>query len=105
MRTLRCYISENSRFTPAVFHCQAVVKYIELRYDGEASSAQGIFIGETCWETEKTGNRMHDDSAIHKLSMDTRTTRIKNKWKIKIKKEVKHYISNGGGRGVKGPKP
>ena len=70
MRSLRCHISENSRFTPAVFHYQGVVKCTKLRYDGETSSAQRIFVGKTCWETEKTGNRTHDDSGIHKLSKE-----------------------------------
>jgi len=46
---------------------------------------------------------MHVDSAIHKLSTDIGTRRIQNKRKIKTKKEAKHYVSNGGGRGVKGP--
>ena len=103
MRSLRCHISEGPRFTPVVFHCQGVVKYTQLRYDGEASSARRIFVGETFWETKKTGYRMHDDSAIHKLSKEIRSRRIQSKWKSK--KEAKCYISNGGGRRVRGPNP
>ena len=103
MRSLRCHISENSRFTPSVFHCQGVVKYTQLRYDGEASSAQRIFVGKTGWEIEKTRYRVHDDSAIHKLSKEIWSRKIQSK--RKIKKETKYYVSNGGGRGVKGPKP
>jgi hypothetical protein len=48
---------------------------------------------------------MHDDNAIHKLSMDIPTRRIESKRKIKIKKKAKHYVLNGGGRFVKGPNP
>jgi ketosteroid isomerase-like protein len=57
---------------PADFYCQDVVQfpYTELQYNGEASSAQRIFVMETCWETQKTGHRMHDDGAIHKLNTE-----------------------------------
>lgn len=53
MPSLRCHISENSQFTPAVFHCQGVVKYIQLRYDGETSSAQRIFVGKPVGKQRK----------------------------------------------------
>ena len=82
---------------------RVLLKYAELRYEGESSSAHRIFVGENCCETEKTGQRMHDGSAIHKLSMEIWNRRIQSK--RKIKNEAKHYVSNGRGRSVKGPKP